>query len=62
MSIEKHDLMHELPEYCQQIHEMKVNNRHFARLFENYHHLDREVRKIEEADNTSDAYIEERKK
>lgn len=63
MPIEKHDLIHELPEYRDQIHALKTTNKHFARLFEQYHELDHEVRRIEEgAENTSDEYLEERKK
>ena len=63
MQIEKHDLIHELPEYRDQIHNLKTSNRHFARLFDQYHEVDHEVRRIEEgAENTSDDYLEERKK
>jgi uncharacterized protein YdcH (DUF465 family) len=63
MSIEKHDLIHELPEYREQIHDLKMNNHHFARLFDEYHEVDHEVRRIEEGvENTSDEYLEDRKK
>lgn len=62
MSIEHHDLHHEFPEYNQQIHDLKVSNRHFARLFDEYHDLDREIRKFEqEVEATSDAHLEELK-
>ena len=30
---EKHDLLHELPEYKERIHELKISNHHFAKLF-----------------------------
>ena len=60
---EKHDLVHELPEYKDKIHELKTHNAHFARLFEEYHNLDHEVHRIEEGvESTSDEYLEERKK
>ena len=63
MPIEKHDLLHELPEYKDQIHTLKLENKHFSRLFEQYHELDHEVRRIETgAENTSDDYLEGRKK
>jgi uncharacterized protein YdcH (DUF465 family) len=63
MSIEKHDLLHEFPELRDRIHELKMNDHHFARLFAEYHDLDHEVRRIEEGvENTSDAYLETRKK
>lgn len=62
MSIEHHDLHHEFPEYNQQIHDLKVGDRHFARLFEEYHDLDRDIRKFEEeVEVTSDAHLEELK-
>jgi uncharacterized protein YdcH (DUF465 family) len=61
--LEKHDLIHELPEYREQIHELKMSNSHFARLFAQYHETDHEVHRIESgAENTSDAYVEVRKK
>jgi len=63
MMEEKHDLIHELPEYRDKIHELKMNNTHFARLFEQYHETDHEVHRIESGvENTSDTYLEERKK
>lgn len=63
MTLEKHDLVHELPEYRHQIHELKSKDAHFARLFEEYHEVDHEVHRIETgAENPSDDYTEERKK
>lgn len=63
MSLEKHDLLHELPDYRDQIHELKLNNAHFARLFDQYHEVDHEVHRIETGVETpSDDYTEERKK
>lgn len=61
--LEKHDLIHELPEYRDQIHNLKASNNHFARLFDEYHEVDHEVHRIESgAENTTDDYLEERKK
>jgi uncharacterized protein YdcH (DUF465 family) len=63
MTLEKHDLLHELPESRDAIHHLKMNDRHFARLFEQYHDKDHEVHRIETgAENTSDHYLEECKK
>ncbi len=63
MSIEKHDLHHEFPEYKDEIHELKMNNAHFKKLFDEYHDVEHEVHRIEEGvENTSDDYLEERKK
>jgi len=60
MSVEHHDLHHEFPDMSDRIRELKMKDRHFARLFDEYHDLDREVRKIEEdvtpaTDETLDA-------
>ena len=60
---EHHDLLHELPEYKDKIHEMKVSNAHFAKLFDQYHEVDHEVRRIEQGIETpADDYAEEVKK
>jgi uncharacterized protein YdcH (DUF465 family) len=60
---EKHDLIHELPEYRDRIHDLKVTNKHFANRFEKYHDIDHEVLRVEEGiENTSDEYLGELKK
>ena len=60
---EKHDLIHEFPEFKDKIHELKMSNSHFAELFEQYHEVEHEVHRIEEGiETTSDEYLEERKK
>ena len=56
---EKHDLIHELPEHRDRIHELKTSNARFARLFDEYHELDHEIHRIETGiENTSDEYME----
>jgi len=63
MQGEHHDLIHELPEYREKIHELKVSDHHFAKLFDEYHEVDHEVRRIEqEIETPSDEYTEELKK
>ncbi len=63
MSLEKHDLLHELPEHKEKIHELKMGNAHFSRLFDEYHEVDHEVHRIESgAENTADDYLETKKK
>lgn len=63
MIIEKHDLIHELPEHKDRIHQLKMTDNHFSRLFNEYHKFDQEIRKIEEGSmNTSDDYLEQLKK
>ena len=63
MILEKHDLHHEFPEYNEEIHHLKINDNHFARLFGEYHEINQEVQRIEQGvENTSDDYIEQKKK
>ena len=63
MNIERHSLAKELPEYRDQIHTLKMNDNHFARLFDEYHVMDHQIVRIEEGvENTADDYLEELKK
>jgi len=63
MILQKHDLHHEFPEFNDEIHHLKMNDNHFARLFTDYHEVNQEVHRIEQGvENTSDEYIEQRKK
>lgn len=63
MSLEKHDLLHELPESKDAIHKLKMTDQHFAKLFDTYHDIDHEVNRIEQGvETTSDEYLEEQKK
>lgn len=60
---EKHDLIHELPEHRETIHNLKMTDSHFAKLFDEYHEVDHEVHRIEtNIETTSDDYLEEKKK
>jgi len=60
---EKHNLVNELPEYKDRIHDLKMSNKHFANQFDKYHEIDQQVLRIEEGiENTSDEYLEELKK
>ena len=60
---EKHDLVHELPEHRDTIHNLKMTNNHFARLFDEYHEVDHEIHRIETGvENTADEYLEVKKK
>lgn len=56
---EKHDLLHELPEYKERIHELKISNHHFAKLFNEYDELDHLVRRCEtEVEVHADDYVQ----
>jgi uncharacterized protein len=45
--IKKHPLAEEFPEFEGKIHELKVDNEHFKKLFEHYDELDHEIYRIE---------------
>ena len=47
MSVEHHDLIHEFPQLKARIHELKLSDLHFRRLFDEYHELTRSVEKME---------------
>lgn len=48
MSVEHHDLVHEFPELKDRIHELKMGDPHFRKLFEEYHELTRSIEKMED--------------
>jgi hypothetical protein len=63
MLSEKHDLVHEFPEHKETIHNLKITDSHFARLFDEYHELDHEIHRMETGVETpSDDVLEEKKK
>lgn len=63
MTLEKHDLHHEFPEFNDEIRALKISDAHFSRLFKEYHELDHEVHRIEQGvENTSDEYLDTQKK
>ena len=56
---EHHSLVQEFPEYKDKIHELKISDPEFAKLFEKYDDIDKEIYRIEmQIENTSDEYIE----
>ncbi len=63
MPIEKHDLIHELPEFKDKIHRLKMSNNHFLKMFNQYHEIDHEVHRIETGvENSADEYLDRCKK
>jgi uncharacterized protein YdcH (DUF465 family) len=63
MSVEHHPLLKEFPEFHDRIHQLKMENAHFKRLFEEYHEVDREVYRMDEnIEPVSDEVMEEMKK
>ncbi len=51
------DLVHELPEFRDAIHELKICDAHFRYLFDQYHRLAKEIHRIDTGiEAVSDAY------
>jgi hypothetical protein len=44
--MEKHDLLHEFPQYQEKIHELKVSDTHFRKLFDEYHETEHQIHRI----------------
>ncbi|MDO9206301.1 YdcH family protein [Methylotenera sp.] len=63
MGIEHHDLVHEFPEHREKIHALKMSNAHFAKLFDAYHVVTKDVERLEgEGVPVSDEVLENQKK
>jgi hypothetical protein len=45
--MEKHDLHTEFPELNEKIHELKVSDTHFRKLFDEYHDVNNSIHSIE---------------
>lgn len=62
MSHVPHELAAEFPGFKEQIHILKMSNAHFARLFDDYHMVNREVHRVEAAGlNITDEHYHELK-
>lgn len=60
---EHHDLVHELPEHKEAIHNLKTADTHFKKLFDSYEDVTKEILRIEkEIEAASDARLEDLKK
>ncbi len=44
--MEKHDLLHEFPEHKDKIHDLKISDEHFRRLFDDYHEIEHQIHRI----------------
>ena len=63
MHLEKHTLVNDFPEHQHTIRHLKMNDNHFAKLFDEYHELESEVHKIEENNGpVADEYLDSLKK
>ena len=63
MSNVPHELAEEFPEHAEKIHEMKVGNAHFAKLFDEYHEVNRAIHRGEtNIEPTDDFHMEDMRK
>ena len=63
MSNVPHELAEEFPEYVEKMHEMKLSNAHFVKLFNEYHDLNREIHRAEtNIEPTDDFHMEDMRK
>lgn len=63
MSNTPHELAEEFPEFNDRIHELKVEDTHFAKLFDDYHEVNRAIHRAEEnIEPTDDAHMDEMRK
>lgn len=47
MPVEHHTLANDLPEFKHEIHQLKMTNAHFKKLFDEYHELTRHIENME---------------
>lgn len=45
--MEKHNLVNEFPQHKQKIHELKMNDQHFKKIFDEYENVDIDIHRIE---------------
>ena len=63
MQVEHHPLAVDFPEFKEQIHLLKANDAHFAKLFDEYGNTDKAVTRAENGvEHLSDAALEALKK
>lgn len=62
MSVVHHDLVHEFPQLKGRIHDLKLSDSHFRRLFEEYHTLTRNIEKMEDEVTPVSTVVEEEHK
>jgi uncharacterized protein YdcH (DUF465 family) len=62
-TMEKHDLLHEFPQYSELIHNLKISDNHFRKLFDEYHETDHHIHRIEQGNEpTTDQHLTDLRK
>ncbi len=63
MPLENHSLVNEFPEMREKIHQLKMSDNHFSRLFAAYDTIEHAIHRIKSgAEAASDEHLEELKK
>lgn len=63
MPLGHHDLAHEFPELKERIHELKMNDAHFKKLFEEYDQVTTKIEALEKQESpVADETMEDLKK
>ncbi|MDQ0315148.1 YdcH family protein [Amorphus orientalis] len=63
MSNTPHELAEEFPEHVDTMHRLKGEDAHFAKLFDEYHEVNRAIHRAEtDVEPTSDAHMEDMRK
>jgi uncharacterized protein YdcH (DUF465 family) len=63
MSNTPHELAEEFPDAVEKMRELKMNNAHFARLFDEYHDVNRSIHRAEtNIEPTDDFHMEDMRK
>lgn len=57
--MEKHDLHTEFPQHNEKIHNLKVSDNHFRKLFDEYHITNKEIHRIESTGTFTDQELNE---
>lgn len=52
--MEKHDLRHEFPEFEEKIHNLKISDNHFKKLFDQYEEVNHKIHGLETTEVYSD--------
>ena len=57
--MENHDLHHEFAEYDTLIHELKISDNHFRKLFDEYHKVNKDIHRLESNEVYTDSELNE---
>jgi len=60
--MEKHDLHHEFPHHEERIHELKLSDNHFRKLFDEYHDVNKDIHRLETSENYTDGELNKLRK